>query len=205
MGVDINALIAALGLTSLAVGLALKDTIENTITGVLLLIQRPFKVGDIIKVSDVTGTVADVAIRTTNIRTLDGLHVLIPNRHVYNEVITNWTYYPTRRATVTLGVAYDTDLARAYRVLSEAAAAVPGVLRDPALLVSFEGFDEISIRMTFRFWFDWRTTSAFDLQTRMTEVIADVARREGISLPVSARALVLHNAMESAPETATTR
>ena len=205
MGVDINALIAALGLTSLAVGLALKDTIENAITGVLLLIQRPFKVGDIIKVSDVTGTVADVAIRTTNIRTLDGLHVLIPNRHVYNEVITNWTYYPTRRATVTLGVAYDTDLARAYRVLSEAAAAVPGVLRDPALLVSFEGFDEISIRMTFRFWFDWRTTSAFDLQTRMTEVIADVARREGISLPVSARALVLHNAMESAPETATTR
>jgi len=205
MGVDINALIAALGLTSLAVGLALKDTIENTITGVLLLIQRPFKVGDIIKVSDVTGTVADVAIRTTNIKTLDGLHVLIPNRHVYNEVITNWTYYPTRRATVTLGVAYDTDLARAYRVLSEAAAAVPGVLRDPALLVSFEGFDEISIRMTFRFWFDWRTTSAFDLQTRMTEVIADVARREGISLPVSARALVLHNAMESAPETATTR
>lgn len=205
MGVDINALIAALGLTSLAVGLALKDTIENTITGVLLLIQRPFKVGDIIKVSDVTGTVADVAIRTTNIRTLDGLHVLIPNRHVYNEVITNWTYYPTRRATVTLGVAYDTDLARAYRVLSEAAAAVPGVLGDPALLVSFEGFDEISIRMTFRFWFDWRTTSAFDLQTRMTEVITDAARREGISLPVSARALVLHNALESAPETATTR
>jgi small conductance mechanosensitive channel len=205
MGVDINALIAALGLTSLAVGLALKDTIENTITGVLLLIQRPFKVGDIIKVSDVTGTVADVAIRTTNVMTSDGLHVLIPNRHVYNEVITNWTYYPTRRATVTVGVAYDTDLARAYRVLSEAVAAVPGVLRDPALLVSFEGFDEISIRMTFRFWFDWRTTSAFDLQTRMIEVITDVARREGISLPVSARALVLHNAVESAPETATTR
>ena len=94
MGVDINALIAALGLTSLAIGLALKDTIENAITGVLLLIQRPFKVGDVIKVSDVTGTVADVAIRTTNIKTFDGLHVLIPNRHVYNEVITNWSYYP---------------------------------------------------------------------------------------------------------------
>ena len=102
MGVDIGALVAALGLTSLAVGLALKDTIENAITGVLLLIQRPFKVGDVIKVSDVTGTVADVAIRTTNIKTFDGLHVLIPNRHVYNEVITNWTYYPTRRVTVTV-------------------------------------------------------------------------------------------------------
>jgi small-conductance mechanosensitive channel len=82
---------------------------------------------------------------------------------------------------------------------------VPGVLRDPALLVSFEGFDEISIRMTFRFWFEWRTTSALDLQTRMTEVITDVARREGIRLPVSVRALVLHNPLESAPETTTTR
>ena len=133
MGVDINALIAALGLTSLAIGLALKDTIENAITGVLLLIQRPFKVGDVIQVGSVTGTVADVAIRTTKIKSVDGLHVLIPNRHVYDAVITNWSYYPTRRVTMTVGVAYETDLARAYRALSEAVTATPGVLAEPAL------------------------------------------------------------------------
>ena len=95
MGVDINALIAALGLTSLAIGLALKDTIENAITGVLLLIQRPFKVGDVIKVSECDGHGGRC--RHSHDRTsgsLDGLHVLIPNRHVYNEVITNWSYYP---------------------------------------------------------------------------------------------------------------
>lgn len=193
MGVDINALIAALGLTSLAIGLALKDTIENTITGVLLLIQRPFKVGDIIKVSDMTGTVTDVAIRTTNLKTFDGLHVLIPNRHVYNEVITNWTYYPQRRVTMTVGVAYETDLARAYRVLSEAVAAAAGVLAEPASSVSFEGFDEISIRMVFRFWIEWQTTNAVELQTELTRVIMDVARREGISVPVPVRAAVLQN------------
>src|SRR5512139_4232452 len=193
MGVDINALIAALGLSSLAIGLALKDTIENTITGVLLLIQRPFKVGDIIKVSDVMGTVSDVAIRTTNIRTIDGLHVLIPNRHVYNEVITNWTYYPQRRVTMTVGVAYETDLARAYRVLSEAVAAAAGVLAEPASSVSFEGFDEISIRMVFRFWIEWRTTNAVELQTELTRVIMDVARREGIIVPVPVRAAILQN------------
>src|SRR5512139_1896589 len=184
MGVDINALIAALGLTSLAIGLALKDTIENTITGVLLLIQRPFKVGDIIKVSDMTGTVTDVAIRTTNLKTFDGLHVLIPNRHVYNEVITNWTYYPTRRVAVTAGVAYDADLAHAYRVLSEAVAAAPGVLAEPAPQVSFEGFDESSIRMVFRFWIEWRQTNAVELQTQLTQTIMDAARSAGISLPV---------------------
>ncbi len=205
MGVDIGALIAALGLTSLAVALALKDTIENAITGVLLLIQRPFRVGDVIKVGDVTGTVADVAIRTTNLKTFDGLHVLIPNRHVYNEVITNWTYYPQRRVTLTVGVAYDTDLARAYRVLSDAVASTPGVLADPAPLVTFEGLDESSIRMVFRFWIEWQTTNAADLQTQLTQVIVDVARREGINIPVFIRAVLLQPPIDPAPKNAATR
>lgn len=205
MGVDIGALIAALGLTSLAIGLALKDTIENAITGVLLLIQRPFKVGDVIKVSDVTGTVADVAIRTTNIKTIDGLHVLIPNRHVYNEIITNWTYYPQRRITMTIGVAYDTDLAQAYRVLSEAVAATPGVLAEPALLVTFEGFDESSIRLVFRFWIEWRTTNPVTIQTQLTQVIVDVARREGINIPSPIRMVLLQTPTEAPPPNTTTR
>ena len=205
MGVDIGALIAALGLTSLAVGLALKDTIENTITGVLMLIQRPFKVGDVIKVSDVTGTVADIAIRTTNIKTFDGLHVLIPNRHVYNEIITNWSYYAQRRIMLTVGVAYDTDLALACRVLSEAVAAAPGVLAEPAPLVSLEGFDETSIRMVFRFWIEWQTTNAVDLQTHLTQVIMEVARREGIGIPVPIRAVLVQPPLEPAPSNATTR
>jgi len=205
MGVDIGALVAALGLTSLAIGLALKDTIENAITGVLLLIQQPFKVGDVIKVSDVMGTVANVAIRTTNIKTFDGLHVLIPNRHVYNEVITNWTYYPTRRVTVTVGVAYETDLAHAYRVLSEAVAATPGVLAEPAPLVSFEGFDESSIRMVFRFWIEWQTTNAADLQTQLTQVIVDVARRAGINIPYPIRTVLLQTPLEALSQKITTR
>jgi small conductance mechanosensitive channel len=205
MGVDINALIAALGLTSLAIGLALKDTIENAITGVLLLIQRPFKVGDVIQVGSVTGTVADVAIRTTKIRSVDGLHVLIPNRHVYDAVITNWSYYPQRRVTMTVGVAYETDLARAYRVLSEAIAAMPGVLAEPAPAVSFEGFDESSIRMVFRFWIEWQNTNAVNLQTQLTQVIMDVARREGINIPFPIRTVLLQNPIEPAAQNATTR
>ncbi len=205
MGVDIAALTAALGLTSLAVGLALKDTIENAITGVLLLIQQPFQVGDVIKVGDVTGTVSDVAIRTTNIKTFDGLHVLVPNRQVYNEVITNWSYYATRRVTMTVGVAYETDLTRAYRVLSEAVVATPGILMEPALQVSFEGFDESSIRMAFRFWIEWHTTDAGNLQTQLTQLIIDVARREGINIPFPIPVVVVHNPAEPALQNATTR
>jgi len=205
MGIDIEALIAALGLTSLAIGLALKDTIENAITGVLLLIQRPFKVGDVIQVGSVTGTVADVAIRTTKIKSTDGLHVLIPNRHVYDAVITNWTYYPTRRVTMTVGVAYETDLARADQMLSEGVTATPGVLAEPALTVSFEGFDESSIRMVFRFWIEWQNTNAVNLQTQLTQVIMDVARREGINIPFPIRTVLLQNPSETLSQNTTTR
>jgi small-conductance mechanosensitive channel len=198
MGVDIGALVAALGLTSLAIGLALKDTIENAITGVLLLIQRPFKVGDVIQVGSVTGTVVDVAIRTTRLRSADGLHVLIPNRHVYDAVITNWSFYPTRRVTMTIGVAYETDLARANRAMSAAVLATPGVLAEPALAVSFEAFDESSIRMVFRFWIEWQATNSVDLQTHLTQVMMEVARREGITIPTPIRTVLLHNPIESA-------
>jgi len=203
MGVDVA---AALGLGSLAIGLALKDTIENAITGVLLLIQRPFKVGDIIQVGDVMGVVSDVAIRTTNIKTFDGLHVLIPNRQVYNEVITNWSYYPARRITATVGVAYDTDLPKAYRVLKEAVVSTPGVLAEPAPLVSFEAFDDSSIRMVFRFWIDWQETSPLDAQTNVTQSLMDAARHEGIDIPFPIRTVyVQHPAHVSAVEHTTTR
>lgn len=206
MGVDVAAVIAALGLGSLAIGLALKDTIENAITGVLLLIQRPFKVGDIIKVGDVMGVVSDVAIRTTNVKTFDGLHVLIPNRQVYNEVITNWSYYPTRRITATVGVAYDTDLPKAYRVLKEAVVSTPGVLAKPEPLISFEAFDDSSIRMVFRFWVDWQETSPLDAQTDVTQSLIDAARREGIDIPFPIRTVyVQHPAQVSAVENTTTR
>ena len=86
---------------------------------------------------------------------------------------------------MTVGVAYETDLARAYRVLSDAVAATPGVLAEPALTVSFEGFDESSIRMVFRFWIEWQNTNAVNLQTQLTQVIMDVARREGINISLS--------------------
>lgn len=192
MGVDVGGLVAGLGLTGLAVGLALKDTIENAITGVLLLIQRPFQVGDLIKVGETMGFVTDVAIRTTNLKTFDGLHVLIPNAQVYNSVVTNWTYYPTRRIAMTVGVAYDTDLPKAHRVFKQVVRDTPGVLADPEPLVSYESFDDSSIRMVFRFWINWQDTSPLDAQTDFTKNLMETARREGINIPFPIRTLYLH-------------
>jgi small-conductance mechanosensitive channel len=89
--------------------------------------------------------------------------------------------------------------------LSEAIAATPGVLTEPALTVSFEGFDESSIRMVFRFWIEWQNTNATNLQTQLTQVIMDVARREEINIPFPIRAVLLQNPIEPAAQNATTR
>jgi small conductance mechanosensitive channel len=124
---------------------------------------------------------------------------------VYDAVITNWSYYPQRRVTMTVGVAYETDLAQAYRALSEAVTTTPGVLAEPALAVSFEGFDESSIRMVLRFWIEWQNTNAIALQTQLTQVIMEVARREGINIPFPIRTVLLQNPIEPAVPNATTR
>jgi small-conductance mechanosensitive channel len=83
--------------------------------------------------------------------------------------------------------------------------AAPGVLAEPAPLVAFEGFDENSIRMVFRFWIDWQATSPIDIQTQLTQVIMDVARREGINIPFPIRAVLLQTPIEPAAQNATTR
>jgi small-conductance mechanosensitive channel len=83
--------------------------------------------------------------------------------------------------------------------------ATPGVLAEPALTVSFEGFDETSIRMVFRFWIEWQQTNAVELQTQLTQAIMNAARSAGIILPVPARTVILHAPIEPAPTNATTR
>lgn len=191
MGVDLTALVASLGLTSIALGFALKDTIEQAITGMILLFQRPFKVGDVIEVEGIEGTVVDVAIRTTIIRTFDGLQVLIPNNKVYQGIIRNKSYYTSRRYLLTIGIAYVSDLRKAHSTILDAVQATPGVLADPASTVSFEGFDSSTIRALVRFWIEPEKNDALTMQTEVTRSIMAAAQREGIEIPFPIQTLVV--------------
>jgi small conductance mechanosensitive channel len=190
-GVDVGALVAGLGLTGLALGLALKDTLENAITGILLLIQRPFDVGDIIQVAGFLGTVTDIAIRTTHLKQFDGLEVIIPNAQVYNNSITNWSAYPTRRLDVTVGVAYDTDMPKAIRAISESVKQTQGVIEDPAPLIHFDAFDDSALNIIARFWIDWRASSPLDVKDAVIRNITQAARREGINIPFPIRTVYM--------------
>ena len=187
LGVNITALMAGLGLTSVALGFALKDTIEQAITGTFLLIQRPFKIGDVIEVEGVEGMVVDIAIRTTNLRTFDGVHVLVPNNKVWQGVVRNKTYFPGRRITLTLGVNYENDLPAVHRAILDAVKATPGVLDEPEPTVSFEAFDATTIRTLVRYWVSsgWSGQPNLDaLQTAVARNVMERARAENIRMPI---------------------
>lgn len=182
LGVNVEALVTGLGLTSLALGFALKDTIEQAVTGMLILFQQPFKVGDLIEVNGVEGTVTDVAIRSTDVRTADGLHVLIPNNIVFHAVIRNKTHYSTRRFEVSLLVYYGSDLQLAHTVIRDATACTRGVLPDPAPTVAFEAFEGNGIRAVSRYWtapasYDW-----VELRNAVSQNIADACAQAGVAV-----------------------
>jgi len=199
LGVNVAALVAGLGLTTAALAFALKDTLEQAITGVVLLFQRPFKVGDTIEVEGVEGVVEDIAIRTTNIRTFDGLHVLIPNNRVYQGIIRNKSHYATRRWQLTVGLAYDTDLPKAHSAILNAVTMTEGVMSDPAPTVSFEGFDATSIRAVVRYWIEPSQADAQVTQTAVLNAIKEAAQTQAIGIP----ALIQSPSPSLSPVTAT--
>jgi small-conductance mechanosensitive channel len=191
LGVNVSALIAGLGLTSAALAFALKDTIEQAITGVVLLFQRPFKVGDIIEVEGVEGVVEDISIRTTNIKTFDGLQVLVPNNRVYQGIIRNKSHYASRRGMLTMGIAYENDLTAAHATILQAVSNTPGVLADPAPNVSFEAFEINGLRAAIRYWFEPATTDGLKLQTTIMESVMIATSGQGIRIPQPAQAVML--------------
>lgn len=186
MGVNVYGLVAGLGISGLIVGFALKDILENLLAGVLVLLQQPFNLGDYIEVGDHLGTVIDVALRDTTLRTLDNVKVSIPNRIVYTTPIVNYTAYPMRRREVKVGIGYGQDIGRALHLILEAAAGVDGVVVDdetmqPALWLN--SLDDSALAATLYFWIDMRTHSLLAVHSAVVNAVQAVADREGINLP----------------------
>ena len=147
-------ILAGLGFFSVAVGFAFQDILENTLAGILLLFRQPFRSGDQITVMERSGTVSNITIRETRLRTYDGELVVIPNRDVYKNVIDVHTHEPLHRVDFTVGIAYENDAAEATRVAVEALETVEGVATTPsptALVVNL-GVSTVDIQAMF--WAD---------------------------------------------------
>ncbi len=151
-GIQTTSFVALLGAAGLAIGLAFQGTLSNFAAGVMLLVFRPFKVGDAIKVSGEAGVVDEVGLFMTHLDTPDNRRIVIPNSSIFGSVIETITYHPTRRVDVNVGTDYPADLDEVRAVLQQAAEAVPGRLEDPSPQVFLSELGASSIDWQVRVW-----------------------------------------------------
>ncbi|MCW5767991.1 MAG: mechanosensitive ion channel family protein [Phycisphaeraceae bacterium] len=152
VGVNVTSLAALLGATGLAVGLALQGALTNLSAGVMLLIFRPYRLGDVVRLDGELGTVADIELFTTRIDTFDNRRIILPNSKIYGNKIENLTRNPQRRVEIPVGVSYKADFEQTRRALESAAAAVPGILPTPTPVVIATAFGDSSVNWEVRVW-----------------------------------------------------
>ncbi|TBD46728.1 mechanosensitive ion channel family protein [Rhizobium ruizarguesonis] len=151
-GVQTASIIATLGAAGLAIGLALQGTLQNIAAGIMLLILRPFRVGEYIETSSVAGTVREIGLFATELKTGDGLYSLAPNSTLWNTPITNFTREPTRRNELKISVAYADDIDLAMETLMNLAKADSRVLTSPAPSVFIDSLGDGTISVALRYW-----------------------------------------------------
>ncbi|MCO6458222.1 MAG: mechanosensitive ion channel family protein [Pirellulaceae bacterium] len=182
-GIETTSFAAVLGAASLAMGLALQGTLSNFAAGMMLLVFRPFKVGDWITTANESGRVDEIELFTTSLDTGDNRRVILPNGAIFGSVIENASYHPARRVEVAVGVEYRADIDRTREVLLKAALDVPGRLDDPAPAVLLSGLGDSSVQWLVRVWCP---TSDYwvvrDAATRSVKLALDRARI-GIPFP----------------------
>lgn len=180
---NLTAFLTGLGIVGFTIGFALQDVSKNFVAGVLLLIQQPFDIGDAIEVSDFVGTVLEISLRATEIRTLDGRHVFIPNGDVFTSPITNFTRAASRRAEVSVGVDYASDLEHVRQTAIAAVSGVKGLLQDPAPVVVYQNFGGTTIDFTLYFWVDNRESDPPSAQNEAIAAIKVAFEQAGIEMP----------------------
>ena len=184
-------LIAGLGLTSLALGFAFKDIVENFIAGVLILWRFPIEIGDYIEVEGITGKVERINIRMTELRQVDGDLVLIPNAKLFTEPVTNFTNWQDRRVTVICGIAYDEDVGAARKVIENAVKACETVRRSAARPVQIfaQEFADSSINFEVTWWTGSKPVDIRKSKDEVVEAVKAALDNAGIEIPFPYRTL----------------
>jgi small conductance mechanosensitive channel len=192
LGVQTTSFIAILGAAGLAVGLALQGSLSNFASGVLIIIFRPYKVGDWIEGAGVAGSVVSVQILTTILKTGDNKQIVVPNSKIMGDIITNYSANDTRRVDMVIGVSYDDDLDKTRSVLEELIAAEERILDDPAPTIAVSELGDSSVNFVVRPWVN--TADYWGVMFDLTEAIKKRFDKEGISFPFPQQDVHLYKA-----------
>ncbi len=180
-GIQTASFAAVLAAAGFAIGLAFQGTLGNFSAGVMLLVFRPFKVGDFVEVNDDTGTCEHIDLFTCEFRTLDNKKLIIPNGAVFGSTITNYSGYETRRVDINVGAEYSADMNATRAALEKAAASVAGKLEDPAPQVFLKALGGSSVDWQVRVW--CKTADFWDVWQATTQACKTSLDEAGIGIP----------------------
>lgn len=181
MGIKPSALLGAAGVIGIALGFASQTSVSNIISGLFLIGEKPFQVGDIIVIGERRGVVQSIDLLSIKLRTFDNQFIRIPNENLLKSDVVNITRYPIRRMDLKLGVAYKENIRKVLTLLKEIAENNPYILDEPEPFIMFDGFGSSALEITFGLWFvrdDWKKAK--------TEIMIDIKERfdrEGVEIP----------------------
>jgi len=190
LGIQTTSFIAIFGAAGLAVGLALQGSLSNFAAGVLIVLFRPYKVGDFIEGAGISGVVVEVQILTTVLKTGDNKQIIVPNGQIMNSIITNYSANDTRRVDMVVGVSYDDDLDKVRSTLQELIDADDRILDDPACTIAVSALADSSVNFVVRPWV--KSADYWGVMFDMTEAIKKRFDNEGISFPFPQQDVHLH-------------
>ena len=197
LGINVMPFIAGAGVAGLALGFAAKDTLSNLIAGILLIIDRPFEIGDRIEVwsapagSATWGDVIDIGLRATKIKTTDNIIIIIPNNEIMMRDIINYTIISTKiRVRVDIGVSYDADIKKTKDIILKVAHTLPWISKDTPPMVVVRNFGESSVDLQLRVWID-NARKRMDTVSFITDNLKDAFDKEGIEIPYPKRDITI--------------
>ena len=181
LGFDLTGLLATAGVATLAIGFAAQTSLSNLISGLFLIGEKPFKIGDLVRVNETTGFVESIDLLSIKIRTFENLFVRIPNESMIKNPVTNLTRYPIRRMDMNIGVAYKEDVGKVFGILQELARENPYALDDPEPLILFNTFGESALEFRYGLWFE--RSNFLKLRNSIMREIKERFDAEGIEIP----------------------
>ncbi|KAB8040911.1 mechanosensitive ion channel [Silvanigrella paludirubra] len=184
-GANTNGIIAFLGATGLGLALALKETLQNIASGLMLIFLRPFKVNDYIESNSNNGTVQEINLFTTTLKTNDGLFLFVPNSLLWNSSIKNFTKNGTRRLDFIVGISYENQVEKAKEILTNLARLDGRILKEPSPLVALTALGDNSVSMMLRCWVS--VDNYWDVNYYLYKTVKETFDSSGISIPYPQR------------------
>ncbi len=193
LGFDLRVLLGAAGILTVAIGFAAQTSASNLISGIFLMVEKPFVIGDVVDVAGTRGEVLAIDLLSCKVRTPNNMLVRIPNETMVKSNITNVSYFPIRRFDIQVGVGYSSDLKRVRDLLFEAAHSHPQCLTEPAPEFTFSSFGDSAMNVVFQVWTLRENTSK--VQTDLYIAIKEELDKAGIDIPFPIRTLQIEGAL----------